>query len=93
MVAKIKYIDERLGKVQVVPDFLPSPDKLAFREEGVKVTLAHGKKSIEVFKSEASKHRRQHLRMISRFFDAFVDSQARTGPAKRAQREKAAQPR
>jgi hypothetical protein len=39
MSAKIKYTDEPLGKVQVVPDFLPSPAELAFREEGVKVTL------------------------------------------------------
>ena len=53
MSAKIKYTDEPLGKVQVVPDFLPSPAELAFREEGVKVTLALSKKSIEFFKSEA----------------------------------------
>jgi hypothetical protein len=50
MNAKIKYTDEPLGKVQVVPDFLPSPAELAFREEGVKVTLALSKKSIEFFK-------------------------------------------
>ena len=54
MSAKIKYTDEPLGKVQVVPDFLPSPAELAFREEGVKVTLALSKKSIEFFKSEAA---------------------------------------
>ena len=40
MSEKIKYTDEPLGKVQVVTDFLPSPTELAFREEGVKVTLA-----------------------------------------------------
>ena len=51
MSAKINYTDEPLGKVQVVPDFLPSPAELAFREEGVKVTLALSKKSIEFFKS------------------------------------------
>jgi hypothetical protein len=51
----IKYSDEPLGKVEVVPDFLPSPAQLAFREEGVKVTLALSKKSIEFFKSEAAK--------------------------------------
>ena len=51
---KIKYTDEPLGKVQVAPDFLPSPAELAFLEEGVKVTLTLSKKSIEFFKSEAS---------------------------------------
>ena len=56
MSAKIKYTDEPLGRTQVVPDFLPSPTELAFREEGVKVTLALSKKSLEFFKSEATKH-------------------------------------
>ena len=44
MNAKIKYTDEPLGKTQVVPDFLPSPTELAFREESVKVTLVLSKK-------------------------------------------------
>ena len=81
--AKIKYTDEPLGKVQVVPDFLPSPAELAFREEGVKVTLALSKKSIEFFKSEASKHHTQYQRMIRRLLDAYVDGQAPTRQPKR----------
>lgn len=75
---KIKYTDEPLGKVQVVPDFLPSPAELAFREEGVKVTLALSKKSVEFFKSEATKHHTQYQRMIRRLIDAYVDAQAQT---------------
>ena len=59
-------MDEPLGKTQVVTDFLPSPSELAFREEGVKVTLALSKKSIEFFKSEATKHHTQYQRMIRR---------------------------
>ena len=73
---KIKYTDEPLGKTQVVTDFLPSPSELAFREEGVKVTLALSKKSIEFFKSEASKHHTQYQRMIRRLLDSYVDAQA-----------------
>lgn len=75
---QIKYTDEPLGKLQVVPDFLPSPAELAFREEGVKVTLALSKKSIEFFKSEATKHHTQYQRMIRRLLDAYVDAQAPT---------------
>ncbi|MDO8291344.1 MAG: hypothetical protein Q7T29_00550 [Gallionella sp.] len=78
MSAKIKYTDEPLGKTQVVTDFLPSPSELAFREEGVKVTLALSKKSIEFFKTEASKHHTQYQRMIRRLLDSYVDSQALT---------------
>ena len=78
MNAKIKYTDEPPGKTQVVTDFLPSPSELAFREEGVKVTLALSKKSIEFFKSEASKHHTQYQRMIRRLLDSYVDAQALT---------------
>jgi predicted DNA binding CopG/RHH family protein len=78
MSAKIKYTNEPLGKTQVVTDFLPSPSELAFREEGVKVTLALSKKSIAFFKSEASKHHTQYQRMIRRLLDAYVDTQGLT---------------
>jgi len=91
--AKIKYTDEPLGKVQVVPDFLPSIAELAFREEGVKVTLVLSKKSIEFFKSEATKHRAQYQRMIRRLLDAYVDGQAPTGQSTRTLRDKGAQRR
>lgn len=89
----IKYTDEPLGKVQVVADFLPSPAELAFREEGVKVTLALSKKSIEFFKSEATKHHTQYQRMIRRLLDAYVDGQAPSRQATSAPRDKAAQRR
>ena len=59
MSAKVKYTDEPLGKIEVVSDFLPSPAQLAFREEGVKVTLAISKKSLDFFKTEAAKHQTQ----------------------------------
>ena len=36
MTEKTIYTNEPLGKAEVVPDFLPSPPELAFREEGVK---------------------------------------------------------
>ena len=79
--AKIKYTDEPLGKIQVVKDFLPNPGKLAFREEGVKVTLALSKKSIEFFKSEATKHQTQYQRMIRRLLDSYVEAHASTPPS------------
>jgi predicted DNA binding CopG/RHH family protein len=74
MKAKIKYTDEPLGEVKVIPDFLPSPAELAFNEEGVKVTLALSKKSIEFFKAEAAKNNTQYQRMIRRLLDAYVEA-------------------
>ena len=90
---KTKYTDEPLCEVQEIPDFLPSPAQLAFREEGVRVTLALSKKSIEVFKSEAAKHHTQYQRMIRRLLDAYVDGQAPTRQSTRTLRDKAAQRR
>ena len=82
---KIKYTDEPLGELRVIPDFLPSPAELAFREESVKVTLALSKKSVEFFKAEASRHHTQYQRMIRRLLDAYVDAQPQsfTGRAAR----------
>ena len=73
MSAKIKYTDEGI-EAKVIQNFLPPPEALAFREEGVKVTIALSKKSVEFFKSEATKHHTQYQRMIRRLIDAYVDT-------------------
>jgi predicted DNA binding CopG/RHH family protein len=86
---KIKYTNEPLGKVEVIQDFLPSPSELAFREEGVKVTLALSKKSVEFFKLEAEKHQTQYQRMIRRLIDAYVEAQAVAAPTRTRHRDKA----
>jgi hypothetical protein len=85
MSAKIKYTDESLGRLKVVPDFLPSPEELVFREEGVKVTIALSKRSIEFFKDQARKHKTQYQRMIRRLLDAYAErhSQGRVDRSKR----------
>jgi len=65
-----------MGDVEVVADFLPSPAELAFREDGVKVTLSLSKSSVEFFKSEASKHQTPYQRMIRRLLDSYVEAQS-----------------
>ena len=74
MKSKIAYTNEPLGKMEIMEDFLPSPSELAFREEGVKVTLALSKKSVEFFKSAAQEHHTQYQRMIRRLLDSYVDA-------------------
>lgn len=44
---KIVYTDEPMGDLEVVADFLPSPPELEFKEDGVKVSLALSKSSID----------------------------------------------
>ncbi len=83
MSTRTRYTDEPLGTVEIVPDFLPSPAELAFREEGVKITLALSRKSIDYFKSEAARHHTQYQRMIRRLLDAYVDAQIKADTSPR----------
>ena len=74
MSAKIKYTDEDIGDIQIIPDFLPPPEELAFKEETVKVTISLSKESVEFFKNEAKKHNTQYQKMIRRLLDAYSSS-------------------
>lgn len=83
MTAKTKYTNEPIGEYRVVPDFLPPPDKLAFRDEGVKVTIALSKRSVDFFKAHAARNQTQYQRMIRQLLDAYVDAYAQP-PATRS---------
>ncbi len=72
MKAKIKYLDEPIGKVKVISDFLPSPKELVLKDETVKVTIALSKTSVEFFKDEAKKNNTQYQKMIRRLLDEYT---------------------
>lgn len=92
MSAKIRYTNEPLGKLKVVPDFLPKPEELILRDEGVKITIALSKRSVQFFKREAEKHGTQYQRMIRRLLDAYVQHHSRppTGQSTRTRGQRAA---
>ena len=69
---KIKYSNEPLGNLQIIDDFLPSPEELIFKEDNVKITIALSKSSVDFFKREASKHQTQYQKMIRRLLDFYV---------------------
>ncbi len=79
MKRKIKYKDEPLGDLQVIEDFLPPPEQLAFKDETIKVTIALSKGSVEFFKKEAKKHHTQYQSMIRRLIDFYVTQQLGRG--------------
>ena len=54
MKKRIKYTNEPM-KLKVIDDFLPPLERLAFKEENTKVTIALSKTSIEFFKKYAQK--------------------------------------
>jgi len=72
MKRKVRYTNERLGKLRVVDDFLPKPDELVLREDNVKVTMALSKSSVDFFKSEARKHHTSYQAMIRRLVDIYA---------------------
>lgn len=82
MNAKSKYTHEQLGKLAVVPDFLPSPEELVHREDTVKVTISLSKSTIAFFKREAEKHHTQYQKIIRRVLDAYTEAQEQR-PSKR----------
>lgn len=69
---KRNYTNERIGKVKVIPDFLPGPEKLVFKDETVKVTLSLTKASVDFFKKEAKTHHTQYQKMIRALLDKYV---------------------
>ena len=84
MSRKIKYTDEQLGKIRVIPDFLPPPEELAFRDDTVKVTISLSQSSVDFFKREAKKQNTQYQKMIRRLLDAYSAAYSdRSDPSKK----------
>lgn len=71
MARKTRYTDEPM-ELEVIPDFLPPPEKLIRREETVKVTLILDKSSVEFFKRHARKNRVPYQRMIRRVLQVYA---------------------
>ncbi|CCD29376.1 conserved hypothetical protein [Candidatus Glomeribacter gigasporarum BEG34] len=70
---KPTYQNEPLGKLAVVPDFLPAPEALILKEEAVKVTLSLSKKSVDFFKETANKHHTGYQKMIRNLLDQYAE--------------------
>ena len=60
----VRYRKGEIGRVRIVEDFLPSPDRLVLREENVKVTLSLSQRSVAFFKRAARQRRVPYQRMI-----------------------------
>ncbi|MCL4780929.1 MAG: hypothetical protein KJ049_12105 [Gammaproteobacteria bacterium] len=71
-----KYTAERLGRLEVVEDFLPPPDRLVLKEDGVKVTISLSKRSIDFFKAHAAQSKVPYQRMIRSLLDTYADRHA-----------------
>jgi predicted DNA binding CopG/RHH family protein len=67
-----KYGDERLGRLEVVQDFLPPPDQLVLRDDGVKITISLSKRSVDFFKRHAARSKVPYQKMIRSLLDTYA---------------------
>ncbi len=65
-------IGKAIEESEIIEDFLPSPEKLVFKEENVKVTLELSKRSIGLFKKYARKRGVKYQRMIRNLVDQYA---------------------
>lgn len=77
MKKRIVYTDGPIGPTRRVRDFLPPPEKLVFKEEGVKVTMILNKWSVEYFKRVAQRQRVPYQKLIRTVLDAYAASHPR----------------
>ena len=75
----VRYSKGEIGRVRIVEDFLPSPDRLVLREDNVKVTLSLSQRSVAFFKSAARQRRVPYQRMIRALVDAYAEKQEGKG--------------
>ena len=66
------YTDEPIGPIRVIRDFLPPPDQLILKDDGVKVTISLSRRSVEFFKEHAKKSKVPYQRMIRRVLDEYA---------------------
>ena len=75
---KIKHSNEKIGKVEVVKDFLPKPEELVFKEDNIKVTINLSKSSLDFFKKLAKQHGSQYQKVIRNLLDSYSSHHSRT---------------
>jgi predicted DNA binding CopG/RHH family protein len=67
------YTDEPIGPIRIIENFLPPPDQLILKEDGVKVTISLSKRSVDFFKKHAKKSKVPYQRMIRRVLDEYAN--------------------
>ena len=75
-----KYTDEPLGRLEVVEDFLPPPEQLVLKEDGVKITISLSRKSVDFFKARAAASKVPYQRMIRTLLDSYAERFSKRAP-------------
>jgi len=72
MKKQIKYNDEKIGKIKIVKDFLPTPENLILKDDTIKITLNLSKSSVAFFKEIAQKHGSRYQKVIRSLLDRYA---------------------
>ena len=67
-----KYSSEPFGRVEVIEDFLPPPEQLVLRDDGVKITISLSKRSVDFFKRHAARSKVPYQKMIRSLLDTYA---------------------
>jgi len=83
-----KYTNKSLGRLEIVKDFLPSPDQLVLKEDCVKVTLSLSKRSVTFFKAHAARSNVPYQKMIRSLVDSYATQFGAATPDNRIERSR-----
>jgi predicted DNA binding CopG/RHH family protein len=67
-----KLIDEPIGRVKIVEDFLPPPEKLILKHKPVKITITLSQDSVDFFKQVAHKEHVPYQKLIRALLDRYA---------------------
>lgn len=67
-----KVADEPIGRVKIVKDFLPPPEKLLVKPRPVKITLTLSQDSVDFFKQIAHKEHVPYQKLIRALLDRYA---------------------
>ena len=75
-IKNVKIVEGTFGRMQEIPNFLPKPEDLVFRQPGKKIDLFLKTETIEFFKRKASRLNTEYQTMIRAILEKYV-SQAK----------------
>ncbi len=68
-----EYTDNsEIGELEIVEDFLPSPERLAKADQVLKVTNGLSQESVDFFKRQAKQHNTSYERIIRLLLDEYA---------------------
>ena len=67
-----KSLNEPIGQVKIIDDFLPPPEKLLVRPKPVKITITLNQDSIDFFKKIAHEEHVPYQKLIRALLDQYA---------------------